>query len=289
MVMGINIGGKKSVKQMNSQLEGMMMVTNVNAGPAPEIKAQYSSPLTAIALAAGRLFRPTNKEVQAIDQQLSSILVESEGILKNNLQPVEKPADREPIILESVKVEKVQNYKDALPLVVETGPEMKEMIEDVKDFATKYKGNISFTSDAKAAEPMPADEMKASMDMMAEMRSRSGKILDTKPAPVAAAEPKDPLELDGELLEKLKKMESMEIKPVVEAKPAKKDPLAMDGDFMAKLKESAKMEQVSSSGPDIRRNMRDMHVTCDDLESDLAQISFIFKRASAKPKARIKR
>lgn len=254
MVMGINFGGKSSEKKVNSQMERIMIVTNVNAGTVPAINTEhYSSPLTAIALAAGRLFRPKNKEIQAIDQQLNSIIMNPEVSGMAKLKPAMPVVENEPIILESVKVVKVQNYKEALPLVVETGPEMKEMIEDVKEFATKFKGNVNFTPDIIPAETAAANVV---------LESPGEPRVEIKAPLEPAAKKKDPL-------------------ADMPAPKAKSGSFSLDDDFMAKLKESSKVEVVSNA-KDIRRDMVSNQVTCDDLENGLEELSLIFRKAAKK-------
>ncbi|HTY89698.1 MAG TPA: hypothetical protein VMC84_00825 [Methanocella sp.] len=232
-----------------------MMVTNVNAGTVPAINtAHYSSPLTTIALAAGRLFRPKSKEIQAIDEQLNSIIMNPEGIGKAKLKPAEPVVEKEPIVLESIKVEKVQNYKEVLPLV-EAGPEMKEIIEDVKEFAIKYKSTVNLTPDIALVKDAAAVALESPVAPLTEAKPVSG----------PASGIKEPI---------------MDI-PAQNAKNAQKDPLVLNDDLLAKLKQSAKIE-VASSAKDIRRDMLSEHVTCDYLESELTELSLVFKKAAKK-------
>ncbi len=112
----------EKIKEIDRQLEELMMESNVVAGRGPAFDAEAGpGPLTAIALAVGRVFQPTRKDSRMIDEQLSQVIVESGGM-----------AD--------YKVEHAAGSPKAMPGGQQ---EIKEVVNDVKVFAVKYKEAIN--------------------------------------------------------------------------------------------------------------------------------------------------
>jgi hypothetical protein len=107
----------EKIEEIDNQLEELFMGSNINAYAGAE---QNVGPLTAIALAAGRLFRPGKKESRVIEEQLNSVLAESENMVEGH-----KPLRSKPIAV-------------VMP-GIKSGEELTDVVNDVKTYARKYK------------------------------------------------------------------------------------------------------------------------------------------------------
>jgi hypothetical protein len=270
-------------KEIDRQLEELLVSANVepSIGSTPETKqyASHGSPFTSISMAAGKMFKPAHKESRVIDDQLNSLIVESEGVINGPVKPQNKepvrPLIKEPVKpeLNPIRVEKIADYKEIKPLTAIDKQELTEMVNDVKVFAAKYKeGANGSLKEPAASSPITDDDLRK--------YSISGNV------PGSDGKPEQPLISPAQAptvpVPEVKAMPSAQIQaPSIDA--VNKDPLKMDftDDILSLLKDTAKIQKDDKS-LEIMRDMKGRQVTCSELEEDMANLMMVFKQSKSR-------